>query len=270
MTNEHTQPFPIIDSHCHLNQLDLTAFGGSLDAALDEARAAGVKHFLCVCITPEDALILSELNKRYTDVSISIGVHPNDVTEHALDTDTLKTLANTPGCIALGETGLDYFRTETAEAIKMQHESFRTHIRVARALNKPLIIHTRAAAEDTLQIMKEEKADEIGGVMHCFSENWDIAQRAIDLNFYISFSGIVTFKNAHVLHDVAKKAPLDKILIETDAPYLAPTPNRGKPNHPAWVKHVAEALAQLRETSYETIARETTANFYRCFQVTPL
>ncbi len=270
MNNTHMQPFPIIDSHCHLNQLDLTAFGGSLDKALDEARAAGVLHFLCVCITPEDAPILNELNARYADVSISIGVHPNDVVAHALDANALKKLANVPGCIALGETGLDYFRTETPDAIKTQQKSFRTHIRVARELNKPLIIHTRAAAEDTLQIMKEEKAGEIGGVMHCFSENWDIARRAIDLNFYISFSGIVTFKNAHILHDVAKKAPLDRILIETDAPYLAPTPNRGKPNHPAWVKHVAEALAQLRETSYENIARETTANFYRCFQVAPL
>ncbi len=268
MTNQ-TSIFPLIDSHCHLNQLDLSAFDGSLDKALDEARAVGVKHFLCVCITPDDGTVLHELSARYPDISMSIGVHPNEVVQHALTYEALYELADTPDCIAIGETGLDYFRTETPEACEAQRDSFRAHIRVARELKKPLIIHTRAAAEDTLKIMEEEKADEIGGVMHCFSENWDIARRALDLNFYISFSGIVTFKNAHVLHDVAKKVPLDRILIETDAPYLAPTPNRGKPNHPAWVRYVAEAVSKLRETSLETIARETTANFYRCFRVTP-
>ncbi len=269
MTDKQTSIFPIIDSHCHLNQLDLTAFDGHLDKALTEARAVGLEHFLCVCITPDDINDLQSLSAQYSDISMSVGVHPNEVTAHPLTHQQLYELADSPACIAIGETGLDYFRTETADALDAQRDSFRTHIRVARELQKPLIIHTRAAAEDTLKIMKEEKADEIGGVMHCFSENWDIARRAIDLNFYISFSGIVTFKNAHVLHDVAKKAPLDKILIETDSPYLAPTPNRGKPNHPAWVKYVAEALSNLREIPYETIARETTANFYRCFRVSP-
>jgi TatD DNase family protein len=261
---------PLIDSHCHLNQLDLTAFDGDLNKALDEARAVGVQHFLCVCITPDDINVLQTLSQNHTDISMSVGVHPNEVIHHPFDYKSLYARANTPDCIAIGETGLDYFRTETSEACDAQRNSFKHHIRVARELKKPLIIHTRAAAEDTLKIMQAEKADEIGGVMHCFSENWEIAQRALDLNFYISFSGIVTFKNAHILHDVAKKMPLDRMLIETDSPYLAPTPYRGKPNHPAWVKHVAEAIARLRNTSYETIAETTTANFYRCFNLSAI
>lgn len=260
---------PLIDSHCHLNQLDLTEFDGSLDSALAEARKAGVMHFLCVCITPEDMPILEALHNRYPDVTISVGVHPNEVCHHPLDYQSLYDKAENSGCIAIGETGLDYFRTEGEDACEAQRKSFRDHIRVSRELKKPLIIHTRNAAEDTLRIMKEEKANEIGGVMHCFSENWDIAKRALDLNFYISFSGIVTFKNAHVLHDVAQKVPMDKILIETDSPYLAPTPYRGKPNHPGLVPYVAKKISELRNVSYETIARETTANFYRCFNVEP-
>jgi TatD DNase family protein len=259
---------PLIDSHCHLNQLDLSTFDNHLDNALEQARAAGVQHFLSVCITPDDISALHALSMNHSDISMSVGVHPNEVIHHPLTQTQLKQLADSPNCIAIGETGLDYYRTETPEACDAQRDSFRTHIRVARELKKPLIIHTRAAAEDTLKIMEEEKADAIGGVMHCFSENWEIARRALDLNFYISFSGIVTFKNAHVLHDVAKKVPLDKMLIETDSPYLAPTPNRGKPNHPAWVKYVAEAISNLRNTSYENIAHETTANFYRCFNLT--
>lgn len=256
---------PLIDSHCHLNQLDLSAFDGQLDNALNQARDVGVAHFLCVCITPDDVPVLNQLADTYPDITTSVGVHPNEVVHHPIDFETLSQLASPEKCIAIGETGLDYFRTEGDEACDAQRKSFSTHIRAARELKKPLIIHTRAAAEDTLKLMKAEKADEIGGVMHCFSENWEIARRALDLNFYISFSGIVTFKNAHVLHDVAKKVPLDRMLIETDSPYLAPTPHRGKPNHPAWVQHVAKSISILRNTSYETIASETTANFYRCF-----
>ena len=261
---------PLVDSHCHLNQLDLTAFDGHLDNALLEARAAGVQHFLCVCITPDDINALHKISTRHPDISMSVGVHPNEVVNHPITEKHLYQLADTPHCIAIGETGLDYFRTEHSADCEAQRDSFRSHIRIARELKKPLIIHTRAAAEDTLKIMAEEKADEIAGVMHCFSEDWEIAQQALDLNFYISLSGIVTFKNAHVLHDVAKKVPLDKLLIETDSPYLAPTPFRGKPNHPALVKYVAEKIAHLRDVSYETIARETTTNFYRCFNVSPL
>ena len=266
MTQQPDLP-ALIDSHCHLNQLDLTAFDGNLDVAMDEARAVGVKHCLCVCIGLEDIPVLHEIVSRYQDVSMSVGVHPNEVANTEVTYERLYKDASEPACIALGETGLDYYRTEGESAIDAQRASFREHIRVARDLNKPLIIHTRHAAEDTLRIMQEEQANLTGGVMHCFSENWEIAKRALDLNFYISFSGIVTFKNAHVLHDVAKKVPLDRMLIETDSPYLAPVPYRGKPNHPAWVQHVAHAISTLRETSYELIARETTANFYTCFNV---
>ena len=260
-------PSALVDSHCHLNQLDLSMFDNQLEQALNEAREAGVRHFLSVCITPDDIPALQTLCFNHEDISMSVGVHPNEVLNHPLSQEELFAFARTKHCIAIGETGLDYFRTETSVAHEAQKTSFRAHIAVARALKKPLIIHTRAAAEDTLAMMKAEKADTIGGVMHCFSENWDIAKRALDLNFYISFSGIVTFKNAHVLHEVAQNVPLDKILIETDSPYLAPMPHRGKPNHPAWVKHVAEAISRLRNVSFETIAHATTANFYQCFRI---
>lgn len=258
---------PLVDSHCHLNQLDLTAFDGNLDNVMLEARAVGVKHCLCVCITSQDVPVLHKLVARYPNVSMSVGVHPNEVVSDPIDYEKLYELASSKACIAIGETGLDYYRTESDDTCELQRQRFREHIRVARELKKPLIIHTRQAAEDTLKIMQEEGADDIGGVMHCFSENWDIAQRALDLNFYISFSGIVTFKNAKILHDVAQKVPLDKMLIETDSPYLAPVPHRGKPNHPAWVQHVAQAISELRNVSYETIAHTTTENFYRCFHV---
>ncbi len=198
---------------------------------------------------------------------MSVGVHPTEVSVAGVSYETLYQEASISCCIAIGETGLDYYRTESADAREAQRQSFRDHIQVACVLNKPLIIHTRHAADDTLRIMQEEGADKVGGVMHCFAENWDIAKRALDLNFYISFSGIVTFKNAHVLHDVAKRVPLRRALIETDAPYLAPVPYRGKPNHPAWVQYVAQAVSTLRDTSYDDIARTTTANFYQCFNV---
>lgn len=257
----------LIDSHCHLNRLDLTAFDGKLDNALEAARSVGVEHFLCVAVEPDEVPVLHQLAATHPDVSMSVGVHPNEVESRALTSDELEALANHPNCIAIGETGLDYYRTTSDNVCEMQRQSFRAHIQVAKKLGKPLIIHTRCAIEDTLRIMSEEKADEIGGVMHCFSENLDAAMRAIALNFYISLSGIVTFKNAHLLHEVAQKIPLDKMLIETDSPYLAPTPYRGKPNHPAWVELVAKKISELRNTSFETIAKETTNNFYHCFKL---
>lgn len=259
----------LIDSHCHLNLLDLTEFDHDLNLVIDKAHANGVGHMLCVCVELDDILALHDIAARYADVSTSVGVHPNTEMQHEPDAAKLIALADHPSCIAIGETGLDYYRTETPQAQEQQRSRFREHIRAARATSKPLIIHTRQAAEDTLLVMADEKADDIGGVMHCFSEDWDIAQRALDLNFYISFSGIVTFKSAALLQDVAKKVPLDRILIETDSPYLAPVPFRGRQNHPALVKHVAEALSALRGIDYETIAATTTANFYRCFRVNP-
>ncbi|MDP3561913.1 MAG: TatD family hydrolase [Legionellaceae bacterium] len=257
----------IIDSHCHLNMLDLTEYGQDLDQVMKQAYAHDVQHMLCVCVEPSDLPALQDIASRYSHVSISVGVHPNTEMDDETDATQLIALANHPSCIAIGETGLDYYRTETLETQAHQRARFREHIRASLHTKKPLIIHTRQAAEDTLRVMIEENARDIGGVMHCFSENWDIAQRALDLNFYISFSGIVTFKNATLLQEVAKKVPLDRILIETDSPYLAPVPFRGKQNHPALVKYVAEALSELRCVHYDVIAEATTENFYHCFRI---
>lgn len=255
----------LVDSHCHLNFLDLTDFNQDMDNVLAQAKANGVHHFLCVCVELEDYPKLVELAARYPEISISVGVHPNSEMSNPAISQILIDLAAHPACVAIGETGLDYYRTLTDDAREKQRTLFKEHIKVALHLAKPLIIHTRQAAEDTIALMKEENAQQIGGVMHCFAENLDIAYQAIELNFYISFSGIVTFKNAVALQEVARQIPLDKMLIETDAPYLAPAPYRGKQNHPALVKHVAEALADLRGMRFEEIAEITTQNFYKCF-----
>jgi TatD DNase family protein len=256
----------LVDSHCHLNFIDLTDFDNDLNKVIIQAQENGVEHFLCVCVELGDYPVLCQLAENYPAISISVGLHPNSEIEQEPDVATLCELAKRhPACIAIGETGLDYCRTKTRQAQEKQRWRFRTHIQAALITSKPLIIHTRQAAEDTLLLMQEEKASDIGGVMHCFTEDWDIARRALDMNFYISLSGIVTFKNATAVQEVAKKVPLDRLLIETDSPYLAPSPYRGKQNHPALVKYVAMALSELRQISYEDIARQTTENFYRCF-----
>lgn len=258
----------LIDSHCHLNFLDLTDFNNNLSEVLSKAKDNGVEHFLCVCVDLSDYPELERIAATYKNVNISVGVHPNNEMNPPITAEFLCDLAANPACIAIGETGLDYYRTLTAEAQEAQRASFREHIKAALRTSKPLIIHTRQAAEDTLQVMAEQNAADIGGVMHCFAEDLDIAYRSIDLNFYISFSGIVTFKNAKVLQEVAQKIPLERMLIETDSPYLAPVPHRGKQNHPALVKHVAETIAELRGMRYEEIAEITTDNFYKCFKIT--
>ncbi|MBA2651435.1 MAG: TatD family hydrolase [Tatlockia sp.] len=257
----------LVDSHCHLNFIDLTEFNNDLDQVIAKASENGVEHFLCVCVDLDDFPRLCEIAAAYPNISISVGLHPNSEIAVEPSASQLVDLAKHPLCIAIGETGLDYFRTETSQAQEQQRERFRAHIHAARQSVKPLIIHTRQAAEDTLLLMDEEKANEIGGVMHCFSESWDIAKRALDMNFYISLSGIVTFKNATAIHELAKKIPKDRLLIETDSPYLAPVPYRGKQNHPALVKYVALTLSELREVRYEEIAKQTTENFYRCFRL---
>lgn len=255
----------LIDSHCHLNRLDLTEFDNHLDKVIDEARANGVTHMLCVSVERADWPILRQIAANYSEVSFSVGVHPDTAFPEALTVSTLVTASEDKHCVALGETGLDFYRAESDDLKFDQIDRFRAHIQASRLTKKPLIIHTRQAAEETLQTMQEEDARDAGGVMHCFTETWDIAKRAMDLNFYISFSGIVSFKNATALQEVAKKMPLDRILIETDAPYLAPVPYRGKQNHPAYVKHVATALSQLRGEPFEKIATVTAENFYSCF-----
>lgn len=257
----------LVDSHCHLNFLDLTDFNNDMSQVLVQAKEHDVGHLLCVCVELSDYPELERLAATYPNINISVGVHPNTEMNPPVTAQMLCDLAANPACIAIGETGLDYYRTLTGEAQEMQRCQFREHIKAALITSKPLIIHTRQAAEDTLKLMAEQNAQDIGGVMHCFAEDLDIAYRSIDLNFYISFSGIVTFKNATVLHEVARKIPLERMLIETDSPYLAPVPFRGKQNHPALVKHVAHAIAELRGISYEEVAEITTENFYKCFRL---
>lgn len=254
----------LIDSHCHLNLLDLAPYNGNLDAAINAAREQGVSQMLCVSVDLEHFPEILKIAEQYADVAATVGVHPNEKLEHVLIPEDLITLAKHAKIIGIGETGLDYYRSEGD--VEWQRERFRCHIVAAKHLQKPLIVHTRQASADTLQILKEEQAATVGGVMHCFTETWEVAKQALDLGFYISFSGIVTFKNAQDLQEVAKKVPLDRILIETDAPYLAPMPYRGRPNEPAYVKYVALQLAELRKQTFADIAQQTTDNFFTLFK----
>lgn len=258
----------LVDSHCHLPSIDLSGFAPDMAAVLRLASDAGVRQMLSVCLDLKGFPELCALARQFPEVLISLGIHPNETSESEPDANMLATLAATsPSCIAIGETGLDYYRTEGQAARNQQQVRFRAHIGAALATGKPLIIHMREASDDTLGILRESGAAAIGGVMHCFAETWEVAKKALDLGFYISFSGIVTFKNAVALQDVARKVPADRMLIETDSPYLAPVPFRGKQNHPALVRYVAGQLASLRETGFEDIAKTTTRNFYACFRL---
>ncbi|KTD20627.1 TatD family hydrolase [Legionella londiniensis] len=261
------QTAALIDSHCHLHSLELADFNHDMDEVIKKAHDNGVQGFLCVCIELDELPMLHQLANRYSNLYISAGIHPNIESQEEPSAEKLAALASHPACIAIGETGLDYYRTEGESAKELQRLRFRNHIRASIISKKPLIIHTRTASDDTLRLMKEENASIIGGVMHCFAEDWEFAKRALDLGFYISFSGIVTFRNAEKLQEVAKKVPIDRILVETDAPYLAPVPYRGKQNHPALVKYVAQKLSELRATSYDRLAEMTTENFFRCFRL---
>ncbi len=252
-----------VDSHCHLDRLDLAVFNNDFSLFMREAAARRVEHMLCVSIDLESYPNMCALVDGYSNISVSVGVHPNERDTHEPTSEELAELAGDSRVVAIGETGLDYFRSEGD--LSWQRERFREHIQAAKAIAKPLIIHTREAREDTLRIMAEEGAAEVGGVMHCFTEDWETAKRALDLNFYISFSGIVTFRNAHEIQEAAKKVPEDRILIETDSPYLAPIPHRGKPNYPFLVEHVAEFLAKLRGVPLDSVAESTTRNFYCLF-----
>lgn len=257
------QGYMLIDSHCHLDRLDLTAFDGRLDAVLDSARARGVRHFLCIGISTENAATVRAFTERYADVDCSVGVHPLDLVRGGEPTlDWLLEELEHPGVVAVGETGLDYYyQTETAV---MQQDSFRLHLEAARQTGKPVVVHTRDAKADTLALLHEADLPN-AGVMHCFTEDWDMAKACLDLGYYISFSGIVTFRNADMLREVARKVPADRLLVETDSPYLAPVPHRGKKNFPGHVADVAAFLAQWRGESYEQLAAQTTANFKRLF-----
>jgi TatD DNase family protein len=255
----------LVDSHCHLDRLDLSHFDGSIDAVLAAAEAQDIGHFLCVSINLEDYPAMLKLAEEHAQVSASVGLHPNEQDGHDPTVEELVNLAEHPGVIAIGETGLDYFRSEGD--LEWQRDRFRRHIAAAKQSGKPLIIHSRDAKDDTLKILAEEQAGEVGGVMHCFTGDWEMAQRAMEMNFYISFSGIVTFKSARELQDIATRMPSDRYLVETDSPYLAPVPHRGKPNQPAFVRHVAEFIAELRGESYEQVAVASTENFKTLFRM---
>jgi TatD DNase family protein len=254
----------LVDSHCHLDRLDLAKLGGDLDTVMATARQQGVSHMLCVCIDMDNYPAVTTIANRYPNVFASAGVHPSEKDTRDPEVDELVNLAQAAKVVAIGETGLDYFHGQGD--LEWQRERFRRHIRAAKQCGKPLIIHTRDAREDTINIMREEGAAEIGGVMHCFTEDWAMAEQAMDLNFYISFSGIVTFRNADPLREVARRVPLQRMLVETDAPYLTPMPYRGKSNQPGNVRYVAEHIAELRGESVQDIAQATTANFFQLFQ----
>ncbi|HEY8355373.1 MAG TPA: TatD family hydrolase [Methylophilaceae bacterium] len=251
----------LVDSHCHLNFPELANNLTEIRAAMAEHD---VGHALCISVNLREYPQVLEVATAYDNFFATVGVHPDYENEPPLNVEQLTTLAENPKVIGIGETGLDYFRL-TGD-LEWQRERFRIHIRAAIEANKPLVIHTRAAAEDTLRIMREERADKVGGVLHCFTESMDVARQAMDMGFHISFSGIVTFKNATTLKEVARQVPLDRILVETDSPYLAPVPYRGKTNQPAYVKFVAEEVARLRDMSYEEFATATTDNFFRLFR----
>jgi TatD DNase family protein len=250
-----------IDSHCHLNLLKDEPEG--LPAIIQQALDADIEHMLCIAIDRESCDEVLAIAHQYPQITASIGVHPNVPVEGNMTAEELTELAADNKVIAIGETGLDYFRSDGD--LEWQRDRFRTHIDVAKALKKPLIIHTREARDDTMDILEQHNAEQAGGIIHCFTENWETAKRALDIGFYISLSGIVTFKSATELQEVAKKLPLDRILIETDSPYLAPVPLRGKTNKPVNVRHVAAFLAELRGESEQLIAETTTANFYKLF-----
>lgn len=251
----------LVDSHCHLNFPELRQNLPALRVAMQEER---VGHALCISVTLPDFPEVLAVAEAHDNFYASVGVHPDYEDEPLFTEDQLVNLAAHPKVVAIGETGLDYFRL-TGD-LEWQRERFRLHIRAAIRAQKPLVIHTRNAAEDTLRIMREEGADKVGGVMHCFTESLEVAQAAIALGFYISFSGIVTFKNAVALKEVAKAVPLDRVLVETDSPYLAPVPFRGKLNQPAYVRYVAEEIANLRGISYQEVEQATTENFFRLFK----
>jgi TatD DNase family protein len=252
----------LVDSHCHLNFPELA---GRVDEALALMRENRVTHALCISVTLQEFPQVRALAERYPHIYASVGVHPDYADVPVVTEQELVALADHPKVVAVGETGLDYYRIKGGA--EWQRERFRTHIRAARRAGKPLVIHMRDAADDTLRIMREERAGEVGGVMHCFTGSWQEAQVAIGLGFLISFSGIVTFKNAAALREVARQVPLERMLIETDSPYLAPVPYRGKTNEPALVKHVAEEIARLRGLSLEQVARATSGNFFKLFKI---
>lgn len=254
-----------VDSHCHLTMLDLSPYSGELDVVIQAAKAAGVHRMMSISVALEDHIALANIAAQYEEIGYSVGVHPCEHVEimQQATVEKLVELAQSDKVWAIGETGLDYFHS--CDFIAEQQACFARHIHASQKTKKPLVVHTRSAKQDTIDILRAEKATH--GILHCFTEDWATAKAALDLGFYISFSGIISFKNAQDLRDVARQVPLDRLLIETDSPYLAPVPYRGKPNEPKYVPYVATTLADLFDTSIEEIAAITTDNFNRITQL---
>ena len=252
------------DSHCHIDRIDLDSFGGSFDKLMQQVSEQQVSQMVCISVELDDFEAMQTLIKPYPNIYCSVGVHPDYEEVREPNVETLVNLSKTDKVVAIGETGLDYIQDNE---YTWQRDRFRIHIEAAKQTNLPLIIHTREAQKDTIDILKQESASDVGGVMHCFTEDWAMAKQAIDLNFYISISGIVTFKQAKNVHEMAKKIPDDRLLIETDSPWLAPAPHRGKTNYPGYVPLVAQHLAELRGTSVEHIAEITTHNAEKLFNI---
>lgn len=253
-----------VDSHCHLDCIDLTEFDGDFDALVKNTIDSGVEHMLCVSIDLDNYPRMLSLVEKYPQISVSVGEHPMAEHKLPLNESLLKQFAKHKKVVAIGETGLDYYYHKGD--VRLQQERFRAHIRCANELSKPVIVHTRDASQDTLDILSSENAEQCRGVIHCFTETMAFAEQAMKLGLMISFSGITTFSNANALREVARNVPDEYLLIETDAPYLAPVPHRGRQNRPALVKHVAETLAELRNTSVEHIAETTRDNYFRLFK----
>ena len=253
----------LVDSHCHLNMIKRARTREGLAQVLANAAEAGVVHMLCVSVDLESYPEVQRIAHDHPQVSASVGVHPNHREGRDPSVAELVELAADSQVVAIGETGLDYYRSEGD--LEWQRDRFRRHIRAARECGKPVIVHMRDATEDTLSILAEEKVDEVGGVLHCFTGDWETAQRVLDLGMYLSYSGIVTFRNAQTIAEAARHTPLERLLVETDAPYLTPMPHRGKGNEPRYVRRVAEYLAELKEMSLEALAQVTRDNFFRLF-----
>ena len=255
----------LVDSHCHLDCIDLSEFDNNFDNLIQHTINAGVGHMLCVSINLKKYPEMLAKVRNYPNISVSAGMHPMAEESDEFSIKYLKELAVDKKVVAIGETGLDYYYHK--DNPQWQQQRFRAHIQVAKQLNKPVIVHTRDAGDDTIDILRQENAQHCRGVIHCFTETQEFANQAMELGFMISISGIVTFKNADALRSITKTIPDNRLLIETDSPYLSPIPHRGKQNQPAYVHHVAEALAEIRNTSVEHIAEITRDNFYRLFEL---
>lgn len=253
----------LIDSHCHLDRLRLDKYDGQLATALTAARERGVQGMLCIGVSLENRETVIDIAEAHPRIVASVGVHPLDIESGLATVEQLVTWAQHPKVVALGETGLDYYYSDETKV--SQQDSFIIHLRAAAQAKQPVIVHTRSAKEDTLRLIAEHGDEVSAGVLHCFTEDWDMARRALDLNYFISISGIVTFKNAESIREVVRKLPLDRLMVETDSPYLAPVPYRGKPNEPSYVREVAEYVAELKNISYQQLIEATADNFFRLF-----